>query len=420
MSKDAKKQGLSEETKKKAEFFEHMSYYKFNGPIGGITNFNMEYGFLEARVRGFRSGFLRAHEYKELMRCTTLDELKLSLTDTDYGQFVATISKVQGDGSNDDYARRLYQACYNKFLGEFEYMRLNATGLLQSFLDYLTYSPMISNFCTLIAAIQNSDQPEKVLKKADPVGRYPHLNSIIAFDKKEDLLTDLFDTLLVDTPVSKYFWQYFLPEMESMDDQKDDAQTLKKLTVDVELDIMKTMLQKYWLEDFYNYCREIGGETWVVMKQLLEFEADRMTLECTINSFDSPLNEPDRHDHERKMLYPNFGKLYPDGQRILTGRRDKPGVSDFATLGNEYKGKQVDYMELLQDEDNYIYQMMRAEANILKMGFESQGHFGCFYAFYKLKLLELKNLKLILDIVSQDRKPEERREMFKGVTTIFE
>jgi len=414
--------GLSEEAKRKAEYFEHMSYYRFNGPAGGLSTWNMENGYLEARVRGFRSGFLTGGEYKQLMQCNTLDEVKLALTDTDYGQWITTVSKGVEE-KNDIYSKKLSDACHKKFLEEFEYLRMNATGVMQTFLDMITYEPMINNFCKLIIAIQKTDEPEEVVKairESDPLGAYPHLNSIVAFDKQDDLLTDLFDSLLIDTPVSKYFWQYFLPELSSEDEKKDDAGALRKFTTEVELDVMMNMLQKYLLEDFYHYSREIGGETWEVMKELLEFEADRRTVNVTVNSFGTPLNEPDRHDYERKMLYPNFGTLYPDGQTILSGYGPKPGVSDFQTLGTEFKSKSVRFATILQDEENFVYGMRQEAAKMYAKGFEGQSHYGCFYAFYKLKMIELRNLKLIFDTISQPRTAEERRALFKSVTPLFE
>lgn len=420
MSKENKTEGLSEEGRRKAEYFEHMSYYRFNGPAGGMTSWNMEYGFLEARVRGMRSGFITGNEYKQLMQCNTLDEFKLALTDTDYGQFVTTISKT-AEEKNDAYAKKLYDACKGKFLQEFEYLRMNATGILQTFLDMITYGPMIENFCMLITSVQNQEKPEdllKTLKKTNPLGRYPHLSSIVAFDKHDDLLVDLFDTLLVDTPVSKYFWQYFLPEMSNDDSKEGGAGVLKKLSNEVNLDIMKNMLLKYLLEDMYSYCKEIGGETWDVMKELLEFEADRVTVSVTINSFGTPLAAPDRLDHERKMLYPNFGELHPDGQRILSGFGGKPGITEWASLGNEFKAKTVRFADLVQDKDNFIYAMTKAQAKVLAKGFDSQGHFGCFYAYHKLKEIELRNLKLILNLMGSPA--DVKRDAFKAVVTVFE
>mmetsp|Transcript_9511 Transcript_9511/g.14278 ORF Transcript_9511/g.14278 Transcript_9511/m.14278 type:complete len:425 (-) Transcript_9511:69-1343(-) len=423
MSKEAKNEGLSEEAKRKAEYFEHMSYYRYNGPAGGLTTWNMENGFLEARVRGFRSGFLTPTEYKQLMQCNTLDELKLALTDTDYGQWITTVSKGI-DEKHSEYGKKLFDACQEKFLSEFEYLRMNATGILQTFLDMITYGPMINNFCQLIIAIQKSSDHKavmKVIKNSDPVGAYPHLASIVAFDK-DDPTTELFDSLLVDTPVAKYFWQYFLPEMSADDEKRDDAGALKKLTTEVELDVMMSTLQKYLLEDMYSYCREIGGETFPVMKELLEFEADRMTVNVTVNSFGTPLNEQDCIDHERKNLFPNFGQLYPDGHHILSGFGGKQGVRDFQTLGSEFKTKNLRFGEFLQENPAvFVNAMKQAEAKMYAHGFDSQSHFGCFYAFYKLKMIELSNLKLILDTLSQKNLDmRERRELFKDVTFIFD
>ena len=72
------------------------------------------------------------------------------------------------------------------------------------------------------------------------------------------------------------------------------------------------MLQKLWLEDFYDYCMKIGGDTWTIMKQLLEFEADRRAISITINSFNTNLNDASSRDLDRKKLYCSFGTLYPE------------------------------------------------------------------------------------------------------------
>lgn len=40
---------------------------------GGLGTFNLEHGFPEAVVRGFRSGFLTDYDYHHLTQCETLD-----------------------------------------------------------------------------------------------------------------------------------------------------------------------------------------------------------------------------------------------------------------------------------------------------------------------------------------------------------
>lgn len=63
-----------------------------------------------------------------------------------------------------------------------------------------------------------------------------------------------------------------------------------------------------YIEDFYNFCKNLGGKTAEVMCEILAFEADRRSIIITINSFDTELSKDDR-----ERLYPRCGKLYPEG-----------------------------------------------------------------------------------------------------------
>jgi hypothetical protein len=47
--------------------------------LGGQATFNMQHGFVEALVRGFRSGFLTDENYHHLSQC---DNLEVSFDDT--------------------------------------------------------------------------------------------------------------------------------------------------------------------------------------------------------------------------------------------------------------------------------------------------------------------------------------------------
>jgi V-type H+-transporting ATPase subunit d len=52
-------------------------------------SFNIKDGFLEAIVRGYKAGLLTAIDYNNLCQCETLDDIKLQLSSTDYGNFLA-------------------------------------------------------------------------------------------------------------------------------------------------------------------------------------------------------------------------------------------------------------------------------------------------------------------------------------------
>lgn len=105
------------------------------------------------------------------------------------------------------------------------------------------------------------------------------------------------------------------------------------------IEIIRNTLYKAYLEDFYDFCQKIGGPTAEIMGDILQvgelklidtsqynsklltfaiqFEADRRTINITINSFGTELPKEDR-----KKLYPNIGRLFPEGNAALATADD--------------------------------------------------------------------------------------------------
>ncbi len=54
-----------------------LTYLAADQELGDLTTFNAEHGYLEAMVRGFRSGFLREYEYRQLTQCDVLEDVKV-------------------------------------------------------------------------------------------------------------------------------------------------------------------------------------------------------------------------------------------------------------------------------------------------------------------------------------------------------
>ncbi|KAF7132289.1 hypothetical protein RHSIM_Rhsim09G0146500 [Rhododendron simsii] len=54
--------------------------------------FNIHGGYLEAIVRGYRSGLLTAADYNNLCQCETLDDIKMHLSATEYGPYLQNAS----------------------------------------------------------------------------------------------------------------------------------------------------------------------------------------------------------------------------------------------------------------------------------------------------------------------------------------
>ena len=70
--------------------------------------FNIDNGYLEGLVRGFKSGILKSHDYVNLVQCETLDDLKLHLQTTDYGSFLANEPSPLSVSVIDDKIREKY------------------------------------------------------------------------------------------------------------------------------------------------------------------------------------------------------------------------------------------------------------------------------------------------------------------------
>merc|ERR1719361_1003194 len=100
--------------------------------------------------------------------------------------------------------------------------------------------------------------------------------------------------------------------MESMRDMISDAQSI---------DIITDTIVRFWLEDFYAYCRKLDGITADVMLPLLEFRADKQAILTMVNSFGTSLNEPFNVD-TRHGLFCSFGVLYPYGISEFRGITD--------------------------------------------------------------------------------------------------
>ncbi|CAB5376420.1 unnamed protein product [Rhizophagus irregularis] len=93
--------------------------------------FNINDGYLEGIVRGYKSAVLNSTHYLNLTQCETLDDLKLQLSATDYGNFLANEPSPISTAT-------IHEKATQKLVDEFKYVRANAVEPLSRFLDYLT------------------------------------------------------------------------------------------------------------------------------------------------------------------------------------------------------------------------------------------------------------------------------------------
>lgn len=397
----------------KSEHVEEQSITRSYKLSSGLF-FNADHGFLEAIVRGLRSGFLKSSEYRQICQCTTFDDVKLALGDTDY-------SGVLGNINQKLTKEKIMERCTEHFVSQFKFIRKQAVGSLSTFMDFISYEHLIDNISFLISSLiqrqGNADEdyvPDEIdtaemLAKCNPLGYHPQLKTILAvfensMDSSGDGLMDLYRTVLVDMPVAKYFGTYF--KSQNSLDAKGGQSELSRIYTEGEFEVITNNVKKLWLEDFYQFCKKLGGDTAIMMSEFLEFEADYRSIEMTMNSFGTALNDSNERDAERKGLFPNIGKLYP-----RTTEKKWQDINDVNRLGDNlvnffpYEMLWNKAQEDGKSSDDVVANMSdllkEYEIKFCRLAFDDQSHFSCFYGWAKLKQAELRNLRYILSCIGQ-------------------
>jgi len=335
--------------------------------VGDAVTYNMNDGYLDGLVRGFKSGILSNSDYVNLISCERLEDMRLHLAGTSYGNFLQMESKLEPS----IIVLRVKDLIVEQFMA----LRAQAVQPLAQFLDYISYAYMIDNLVMLIQTVLHQRDPKEVLLKCHPLGKFPGFEAVPTASTSNAL----YDDVLLDTPLAPYFVACL--KHEDLDE--------------LNIELIRLTLYKEYLEDFYRFCMSLGGETAHVMGDILQFEADRRSINITIHSFETELRRSDRD-----KLYPRIGLLYPEGQAYLARCENieavKVAMDQVPIFQDIFRDCRYDFStqtnanERTLDESFDMY-----EVTMHKNSFDYQFHYGVFYSYLKLKEQELKNLEWI-------------------------
>ena len=364
--------------------------------MSDLIFFNVDDGYSEALLRGFRKSILGEQQYTALRNTTNLKDFKSVLIDTDYSDYVKEYTETDTSA--------LKMLLKKKLADEIDQVQSVAGPDLDKFIEMIRHKYMIDNVINIIEGIKNKTDKNVIEARNEPLGYLKEISGLLKLDYKK--IEDLYEDVLIDTEVGVYFSK-FLEEVLAMSDSKNVA-TINNFLQSLKPEEIKNYLKKIWLEYFYHFCKTLNPTTSEIMEDLLKYEADCQTIQIVYNSlaYNNQFQE-----EERKKVIPYFGFLYPETTTQLIKcnslenlRQILQPFPDYYELVREIPDpKKLDEFGLQSGLKTLDDLMFKESMKRYSIAFEQQFHFACFYAYIKIKEQEIKNIMLLADMISFDK-----------------
>ena len=364
--------------------------------MSDLVFFNVDDGYSEALLRGFRKSILGDQQYTALRNTTNLKDFKAVLIDTDYSDYVKDY--------NETDTSALKMLLKKKLADEIDQVQSVAGPDLDKFIEMIRHKYMIDNVINIIEGIKNKTDKNVIEARNEPLGYLKEISGLLKLDYKK--IEDLYEDVLIDTEVGVYFSKS-LEEVLASSDSKNVA-TINNFLQGLKPEEIKNYLKKIWLEYFYHFCKTLNPTTSEIMEDLLKYEADCQTIQIVYNSlaYNNQFQE-----EERKKVIPYFGFLYPETTTQLVKcnsleqlRQILQPFPDYYELVKEIPDpKKLDEFGLQSGLKTLDDLMFKESMKRYSIAFEQQFHFACFYAYIKIKEQEIKNIMLLADMNAFDK-----------------
>lgn len=364
--------------------------------MADLVFFNVDDGYTEALLRGFRKSILGEQQYAALRNTSNLKDFKSVLIDTDYSDYVKDYTETDTSA--------LKMLLKKKLADEIDQVQSVAGPELDKFIEMIRHKYMIDNVINIIEGIKNKTDKNVIESRNEPLGYLKEISGLLKLDYKK--IEDLYEDVLIDTEVGVYFSK-FLEEVLSASDNKNVA-TINNFLQALKPEEIKNYLKKIWLEYFYHFCKTLNPTTAEIMEDLLKYEADCQTIQIVYNSlaYNNQFQE-----EERKKVIPYFGFLYPETTTQLIKCNSLEQLKqilqpfpDYYDLVKEIPDpKKLDEFGLQSGLKTLDDLMFKESMKRYSIAFEQQFHFACFYAYIKIKEQEIKNIMLLADMNAFDK-----------------
>jgi V-type H+-transporting ATPase subunit d len=365
--------------------------------MGDLVLFNIDDGYAEALLRGFRKGIINDQTYTSLRNTTNLKDFKAVLMETDYMDYIKDY--------NEQDTSSLKMLLKRKLADEIDQVQSVAGPDLENFLEMTRHRYMIDNVINIVEGAKNKTSTAIIKSRSEPLGFLPEIEGLLNLDVKK--IDELYEDVLIDTEVGFYFSK-FLEEILMSSDIK-NVSTINNYLQELKPENIKNSLKKIWFEHFYHYCQTLNPTTREIMDDLLKFEADCQAIQIVYNSLAYDFSQ--FQEEERKKVIPNFGYLYPDTTFNIVK------ASTFEQLKECLRPYPV-YYNLIKDvpdpkkAEEFILQsglktlddvMFEESIKKYSIAFEQQFHYACFYSHIKIKEQEIKNIIWLAEMISLDK-----------------